>query len=368
MFLSIIIPIWNDEKFLAECLDSCLHQNIPYDDYEIICVDDGSTDRTPEILADYAKRHPNIVVINKEHGGEGGRSVGFKVAKGEYIWFVDHDDIIEENVLFSLKQEVKSTNKDRIAFSCYEFNDELSPKEKKQKAEKTLLPNADSLLDSVVWTSIVSRKFMLEKNVWPRSKRLGNKKAWGVDTLFIYELLQNDITESKLIGTPYYFYRRHTGTETSIQSAKKTNNVFFGSANMAALIQKDYQHEKNKNAEHCSRAADFMMILMRRCTKIIAESPAKEYREKKKYLKDNGLFPTKVPKESTYQRDYFWNEQNGKSRMYNLLRFYSTTEIGLFLLSVPHRMQRLKIKLSRAMRKNMLLNKILDIKNKLRGR
>ena len=83
MFLSIIIPIWNDEKYLEECLDSCLEQDISKDDYEIICVDDGSTDRTPEILRDYAARYTNIHVITKQHGYAYGygRNIGYEKAE-----------------------------------------------------------------------------------------------------------------------------------------------------------------------------------------------------------------------------------------------------------------------------------------------
>ena len=89
MFLSIVIPIWNDEKYLNECLDSCLNQELPRDEYEIICVDDGSTDRTPEILQDYADKYSNIRVITKQHGSQfgSGRMIGMAAAKGDYLWF-----------------------------------------------------------------------------------------------------------------------------------------------------------------------------------------------------------------------------------------------------------------------------------------
>ena len=68
MFLSIVIPIWNDEKYLKECLDSCLNQELSGDGYEIIRAGNGSKVRTPKILRDYAKRNPDIRGFTKRHG------------------------------------------------------------------------------------------------------------------------------------------------------------------------------------------------------------------------------------------------------------------------------------------------------------
>ena len=69
MFLSFIVPVYNTEKYLEECLDSLLTQDIPYDDYEIVCVNDGSTDGSCKILKAYSERYSNIVVVDKENGG-----------------------------------------------------------------------------------------------------------------------------------------------------------------------------------------------------------------------------------------------------------------------------------------------------------
>lgn len=100
MFLSIIVPVYNTEKYLADCLNSLLDQNIPKNRYEIICVDDGSSDASPQILDDYAENHSNIRVIHKENGGvSSARNVGVEQARGEYIWFIDADDCIRANIL-----------------------------------------------------------------------------------------------------------------------------------------------------------------------------------------------------------------------------------------------------------------------------
>lgn len=93
MLVSIIVPVYNVEKYLRECLDSIVNQI--YNNIEIILVDDGSTDGSPEICDEYAQRDERIIVIHIPNGGvSNARNLGIDKAKGEYIMFVDSDDII----------------------------------------------------------------------------------------------------------------------------------------------------------------------------------------------------------------------------------------------------------------------------------
>lgn len=103
MQLSIVIPVYNVEAYLEECLNSCLEQNIPHSDYEIIAINDGSRDGSLDILNRYAAKYPNITVLTQENKGQSvARNRGVEIAKGEYIWFIDSDDWIEKNCLSSL--------------------------------------------------------------------------------------------------------------------------------------------------------------------------------------------------------------------------------------------------------------------------
>ena len=89
--LSVIIPVYNTEKYLPRCLDSVINQTLR--EIEILCVDDGSTDSSPSVLQDYARRDPRIRVIRKENGGlVSARKAGIQEAKGTYIGYVDSDD------------------------------------------------------------------------------------------------------------------------------------------------------------------------------------------------------------------------------------------------------------------------------------
>ena len=107
MLLSVIVPIYNVEKFLPHCLDSLLRQGWEgassadalmrgEGDYEVICVDDGSTDRSAQILADYAQRHAGVfrVITQENQGVSAARNAGLEVARGEWVTFLDSDDYL----------------------------------------------------------------------------------------------------------------------------------------------------------------------------------------------------------------------------------------------------------------------------------
>ena len=136
MFLSMIIPIYNAGKYLAECLDSCTQQNISPDDYEIICVNDGSTDDSPAILNAYASRFRQIKVITQSNAGvSAARNAGMDNAAGDYIWFIDADDIIVPNCLKHLRETCAETDCDRLGFSLISVPEDMPSWEKRQEAD-----------------------------------------------------------------------------------------------------------------------------------------------------------------------------------------------------------------------------------------
>lgn len=128
MFLSFVVPVYNAAQYLPECLDSLLAQDIS--DYEIICVNDGSRDASPEILRQYAAEHGNIRVINKENGGVvSARNAGLSATQGDFIWFVDADDFLLPNILGFLKDKAAETACDRLIVGGYQFTDRLTDEE-----------------------------------------------------------------------------------------------------------------------------------------------------------------------------------------------------------------------------------------------
>lgn len=109
MKLSIIIPMYNCEKYIADCLDSILKSDLPKDEYEVIIVNDGSKDKGPEMAQYYASKHKNFRYLTQKNQGQSvARNFGIVEARGEYIWCVDSDDKIDSKVLTDIFHELNT--------------------------------------------------------------------------------------------------------------------------------------------------------------------------------------------------------------------------------------------------------------------
>ena len=120
--ISIIIPVYNVEKYLGECLDSCINQTLK--DIEIICVDDCSTDDSYKIIEEYQQKDPRIKIFRQEENKKQGaaRNRGLEIATGEYVWFVDSDDYIDTKACQILYDTIKEFEVDLLAFSALRFS------------------------------------------------------------------------------------------------------------------------------------------------------------------------------------------------------------------------------------------------------
>ena len=110
--------MYNVELYIERCLMSCLKQDVPYGDYEIIVVNDGSPDGSLQIAERIAKDYNNITIISQPNGGlSAARNTGLSVAKGEYVWFIDSDDWIKENCLKRVLGQLYKNNLEALAIS-----------------------------------------------------------------------------------------------------------------------------------------------------------------------------------------------------------------------------------------------------------
>lgn len=107
-YVSVILPVYNGEKYLKECLDSIVGQT--FSDLEVVVVDDGSTDSTPEILASYSNKIPRLNILTTSNGGTSrARNLGISESKGEYVLFVDCDDILDPDAIKTLLERAEGS-------------------------------------------------------------------------------------------------------------------------------------------------------------------------------------------------------------------------------------------------------------------
>jgi glycosyltransferase involved in cell wall biosynthesis len=171
LHLSIIIPVYNTEKFIKKCIDSCLNQNIQNNNYEIIIINDGSTDNSLEIINSYVKNNDNIHVFSQSNKKQGSaRNNGLTKAVGEYIWFIDSDDWINENILKELIDYVFEKKPDILRFDAVNHFPNQLIRERKSyhvpnkiyKGEEVFLENKFSIC---VPFHLFKKSFLLESRL-----------------------------------------------------------------------------------------------------------------------------------------------------------------------------------------------------------
>lgn len=169
--LSVVVIVYNTEYYLEECLDSLVNQTL--DSMEIICVNDGSTDNSLNVLNKYAKKYDNIKVIDQENaGGANAGNRGLKEAKGEYVALVDSDDIVVEDAYEKMYNKAKETNSDIVGGkpNIYLLNYQRSVYNNHDiwDCEKTIKPDEylDIYYDVFYWDKIYRRKLIEEHDIY----------------------------------------------------------------------------------------------------------------------------------------------------------------------------------------------------------
>ena len=210
MKYSVIIPVYNVEKYIDRCLKSIISQN--YDDLEIIVVDNGSTDSSGSICDTYANEHSNISVYHIENHGVGSaRNFGLSKARGEFIYFVDSDDYLVGN-LFAEFEDKLAPDLDLLVFSYYNsFEQEMTERNRTKKS----LPHSgiydkndfikiftDLLLSDMlytVWNKFYRREFLLENNFSFEQYELGEDVRFNLD-------VYREVNKIYLSQDSYYVY------------------------------------------------------------------------------------------------------------------------------------------------------------------
>lgn len=226
--VSIIIPIYNVEKYLAKCIESVIGQT--YKNLQIILVDDGATDNCPDICDKYKEKDRRIEVIHKENGGlSSARNAGLTAVKGKYIYFLDSDDYIESNLIEKCVGTINEENCDVVVFN-YVSEDETGKVVSKSKFQPRnyIINNGEKKFDYISNTAIQYHK--TGWNAWNRFYKadfiINNKITYPDNNIIFaedlaYSLRVSLFTEKiTVIPDALYHYLRRT---TSIMGKTKKN-------------------------------------------------------------------------------------------------------------------------------------------------
>lgn len=230
--VSVVLPIYNVEKYLDRCVESIVNQT--YKNLEIILVDDGSPDNCPQMCDEWSRKDERIKVIHKVNAGLGyARNTGIENATGSYICFVDSDDYVATDTIEKVYSAVKTNNADIgiFGFSTVDKNGKvtrvITPKTEKVKYDgeevvKTFLPdlitwNPDSGkatdLRMSAWTALFSMK-LIQRNSW---RFVSEREIISEDVYSLLDLY-NDVKSVVVVPESYYFYCEN---ETSLTHSYK---------------------------------------------------------------------------------------------------------------------------------------------------
>ena len=252
---SIVVPIYNVEDYLKECLDSILIQT--FKDYELILVNDGSTDNSGDIADKYASKYKNIHVIHKENGGlSSARNAGINKAIGDYLLFIDSDDLlVSEDALFDMIPFLKDNDVILLGFEKFYYDKTTAP----------VVPNVDiSLRDKNIDDKIVgliksnvfvtsacnkciSRQYFINNNLYFKEGILSEDIEWSTRLLL-------SVNSIDFTNKPYYYYRQ--SREGSISTTVSQKHIF----DITKSIEKCIEYVEQSNVSNSRKEALFNFL------------------------------------------------------------------------------------------------------------
>lgn len=214
--VSVIVPVYNVEKYLKRCLDSLINQTLS--DIDIICINDGSKDSSLQILEQYAQKDSRIVIYNQENSGLSvARNTGLEHASGEYIGFVDSDDWVDLDFYEKLYNSAKNNNADIAVADFIREHPNKKPKRLKLKEEKIYTTPEDKFMickvhrEGCVWNKIYRTEFIKSINLKFVPKMYYEDRDFTIRSLYF---------SKKLVTTPNTYYRYFVNSKSIVNKRR----------------------------------------------------------------------------------------------------------------------------------------------------
>lgn len=225
--ISVIVPVYNVEKYLCSCIDSILAQT--FTDFELLLIDDGSRDKSGEICDEYANKDCRVKVFHKENGGvSSARNLGIDESKGEYLFFVDSDDIISSFYIEMFVNYIKKN--DSVCVVCKYTNrlsllknqiDSIKTKEMTSSEFLDEIWISEGKLDGYLWNKMFKRKILIDLNI-----RFDEKVSIWEDMLFVVEYFVNISTVVFVDAVLYYYRDTMNSAVKQHGTSKKIEKIF----------------------------------------------------------------------------------------------------------------------------------------------
>ena len=224
---SIIVPIYNVERYLEQCIESVLAQD--YQNYELILVDDGSPDNSIDICVKFAKQYPNIIFIRKINGGlSDARNAGIKLARGKYLMFLDSDDYWDGTTILSDLQKIITENNPDVIFNYLKsvYPDKIvNHYIKRDKLTGSFQEDFQDLYQDGIylgfaWTKVIKKEIILKNHLLFIKGRNFEDIPWSFS-------LVKHIKDYAIYQNCFYMYRRERkGSISSVVTAKNQVSLF----------------------------------------------------------------------------------------------------------------------------------------------
>lgn len=257
--VSIIVPVYNVEKYLRECLDSIVKQT--YKNIEIILVDDGSTDGSSEICDEYAKKDERIKVIHTSNKGVAeARITGFAVSLGKYISFVDADDFVDLFFIEIMLREINNTNAEMVVCQYYQYENDTGVLTKSTVRPDVGYYNKDKII-KILSTNFLYDEYigmaafppylcvtLINRSILYTSINAQEGLSFNEDQVCMFAILMN-LNSLSSIPNRLYYYRRHSSQATSIYKESIWSRIILAMQRFEELDSDNYL--KNQLPDKC---------------------------------------------------------------------------------------------------------------------
>lgn len=323
MWLSIVVPLYNCEKYVGSCLDSLLSQGLKYEEYEIIVVDDGSTDSSASVVEEYVKRYPNITLLKQPNSGVAvARNTGKNSARGEYIHFMDADDMMLSG---GYRELYDNYLKDKEHPDMLVFSSRTVDKYYNKEIYDKIQPHKECYRGTFFdygkkygfgWSCcfrLLSRKFLESTGIELKPYVISE------DVYFMMELFKN--VDATMVVTDLNIYRYYVRNNSALTRMDKAHILRVVNGNLE--LHRIVQNLKNVSPYPC-HIFENELNQFRRHTFIRMLSVPMSFGEIKELL-------------NMLNKDSFFEFQQPNGMLQKLMKFAHKSAVSMYLLSFPVR-------------------------------